>query len=229
VEDAKVRAAQRLRSHARAVTADDFEFHTSQVRGVARARCLAPGEQPGEFGSISPGQVFIIVVPQVQSPDRPDADELVLSPELRQAVLDYLHARCVLGVAVEVRLPELTFVSVQAELRIPANSHPAVALEVQRRAETEMYSFLNPFVGGPARQGWPFGRDLHLSEIYGLLQRIPQVEYVEGVKLEILDPGSSVPHPAPPRVTLSRHGLICSAKHAITVERSGEYEVTEGV
>jgi hypothetical protein len=123
----------------------------------------------------------------------------------------------------------LTFVSVQAELRVAANSHPAVAKQVQRRAEAEMYAFLNPYVGGPAREGWPFGRDLHLSEIYGLLQRIPEVEYVESVKLEIVESGSAGARPAPPRVTLSRHGLICSAKHVITVERSGQYEVAGGV
>jgi predicted phage baseplate assembly protein len=225
VEDAKVRVARNLRSIRRAVTADDFEFHTSQVRGVARARCLAPGEQPGEAGSISPGQVFMIVLPQVKAPERPDPEELVLSAELRQAVLDYLQARCVLGLTLEVRLPQLTFVSVQAELRVARKSHPAVALEVQRQAEAEIYAFLNPYVGGPLRQGWPFGRDLHLSEIYGLLQRIPQVEYVEAVKLEILEPGSPAPRPAPPRVVLSRHGLICSARHVITVERADEYEV----
>jgi predicted phage baseplate assembly protein len=222
VEDAKVRAAQRLRSHARAVTADDFEFHTSQVAGVARARCLAPGEQPGDLAAIKPGQVFMIVVPQVQAPARPRPEELALSPELRAAVLDYLHARCVLGVAVEVRPPEVIWVSVKAELRVGLHSHPALAKEVQRRAEAELYAFLNPFTGGPARTGWPFGRDLYLSEIYGLIQRIPSVEYVEGVRLEITEPGTPGPRPAPPRVIVSVHTLICSAQHEVTVTRADE-------
>ena len=97
--------------------------------------------------------------------------------------------------------------------------------QVQRRAEAEIYSFLNPYTGGPARQGWPFGRDLHLSEIYGLLQRIAHVEYVDAVKLEIVEPGAPGPRPAPPRVMVSKHGVICSAKHVITVAPTGLYEV----
>jgi predicted phage baseplate assembly protein len=222
VDDAKVRAAQRLRSHARAVTADDFEFHTSQVSGVARARCLAPNEQPGSPDSIRPGQVFMIVLPQVQRPERPRREEIVLSPELRLAVLDHLQERCVLGTAVEVRLPELLWVSVQADLRIGRNTRPIVALEAQRRAEQELYAFLNPYTGGTARTGWPFGRDLYLSEVYGLLQRIPAVEFVEGVRIEIVAPGDSRPRPAPPRVTVGMHTLICSGQHEVVVTRADE-------
>jgi len=222
VEDAKVRAAQRLRSHARAVTADDFEFHTAQVPGIARARCLAPGEQPGDSGSIKPGQVFMIVLPQVDTPERPRPEDIVLSPEMRASVLDYVHARCVMGVAVEVRLPEVIYVSVKAELRVGIQSHPSLAQEVKRRAEAALYAFLNPYTGGPAKTGWPFGRDLYLSEIYGLIQRIPSVEYVEGVRLEILEPGAPGPRPAPPRVTVSVHTLICSAQHEVTVTRADE-------
>ena len=222
VEDAKVRAAQRLRSHARAVTADDFEFHTSQVAGVARAQCLAPGEQPGDPAAIKPGHVFMIVLPQAQSTERPRPEELVLTPELRGAVLEHLHARCVLGVAVEVRPPDVVWVSVKAELRVGTRTHPAVAREVQRRAEAELYAFLNPFTGGPARTGWPFGRDLYLSEIYGLIQRIPSVEYIEGVRLEILEPGAPGTRPAPPRISVPLHTLICSAQHEVVVTRADE-------
>jgi predicted phage baseplate assembly protein len=222
VEDAKVRAAHRLRSHARAVTADDFEYHTTQVPGIARARCLSPGEQPGDAAAIKPGHVFMIVLPQVEAPERPRQEEIVLSPEMRAAVLDYVHARCVLGVSLEVRLPEVIWVSVKAELRVPARSHPVLVQEVKRRAEAELYGFLNPYVGGPAKAGWPFGRDLYLSEIYGLIQRIPSVEYIEGVRLEILERGDPTPRPAPPRISVSAHTLICSAHHEITVTRADE-------
>jgi predicted phage baseplate assembly protein len=222
VEEAKVRAGHRLRSSARAVTAGDFEFHTMQVPGVARARCLAPGEQPADAGAIRPGQVFVIVLPEVQTPDRPLPEQLALSPQLRMTILDYLHARCVLGVGVEVRAPELIWISVKAELRVPIDSHPIVRREVQRRAEAELYEFLNPFKGGMQRKGWPFGRDLYLSEVYGLLQRIPSVEFLESVRMEIVDPAMAAPKPAPPRVQVGPHSLVCSAQHVITVTQADE-------
>ena len=222
VEEAKVRAGHRLRSSARAVTAGDFEFHTMQVPGVARARCLSPGEQPADAGAIRPGQVFVIVLPEVLTPDRPRPEQLELSPQLRTTILDYLHARCVLGVGVEVRAPELVWIAVKAELRVPLDSHPVVRREVQRKAEAELYEFLNPFKGGMHRKGWPFGRDLYLSEVYGLLQRIPSVEFIESVRMEIVDPGMTASKPAPPRVQIGPHSLVCSAQHVITVTQADE-------
>ena len=47
IEDAKVQVARRLRSSSRAVTAEDYEFHATEIPGIARACCLAPGAQPG--------------------------------------------------------------------------------------------------------------------------------------------------------------------------------------
>jgi predicted phage baseplate assembly protein len=218
IEDAKLRVAQRLRSQERAVTADDFEFFARQVPGIERARCIAPGPQPGDQSSVRPGQVFVIVLPKIETPDRPQPKQLLLSEELRQSVLDYLRARSVLGIALEVWLPQITWISVSAELLVAERSHPDVIEEVQRQAEKELYTYLNPYTGGPKREGWPFGRDLHLSELYGLLQKIPFVEYVEGVKVEMSESATAIPsRPAPPRVDVGRYGVICSAKHAITV------------
>jgi hypothetical protein len=46
------------------------------------------------------------------------------------------------------------------------------------QAETELMRFLDPHTGGPARRGWPFGRAVYLSEIYDLLARLPDADYV---------------------------------------------------
>jgi len=220
LEDAKLKAARYLRSPRRAVTADDFEFHATQVPGISRACCLAPGEQPGDAAAIKPGHVFLIVLPQIDRPERPQPEMVVLSEGLRQGVLEYLRARCVLGVGLEVRLPEITWVSVTAELMVSQESHLGLMGEVQQRAETELYRYLNPYTGGVRREGWPFGRDVHLSEIYGILQKIPSVEYVEAVRVEISQSGVQGPFkPAPPRVVLPRHGMVCSARHEILVRR----------
>jgi predicted phage baseplate assembly protein len=220
IEDAKLKAGQHLRSYARAVTAGDFEFHACQVPGIARARSLSPGAQPGDATAIRPGQVFVIVLPHAEFLDLKTPQQLMLPEDMRKSVLDYLTPRCVLGISVEARLPEFIWVSVKAELLVAEHSNPAVAMEVQRQAEDELYRYLNPYTGGPQKNGWPFGRDLHLSELYGLLQRIPSVEYVEAVRLEISEPGRPMPRPAPPRISLGRHQLICSGRHGISVGES---------
>jgi predicted phage baseplate assembly protein len=218
LEDAKVRAARHLRSQARAVTAEDFELHAASVPGIARARCLAPGAQPGDAGSIQPGQVFVLVLPQSETVDRPTPDQLRLPEDLRRGVLDYLIPRCVMGMALEVRLPDITWISVTAELLVSDQSHADIIALVQERAVAALYEYLNPYIGGPSRGGWPFGRDLHLSEIYGLLQRVASVDYVESVRIEIGEPGRPL-RPAPPRITIPRHALICSGRHSVSVSK----------
>ncbi len=218
VEDAKLRAARFLRARTRAVTADDFEFHATQVAGIARARCLAPGEQPGDATDIPPGQVFVLALPQVETPEKPQPGQLVLSAEKRQEVLEYLRHRCVLGTAIEVRLPDVIWVSVRAELRLPEGIDPALRAETERMAYEKLYQYLNPYLGGLDGKGWPFGRSLHLSELFSLLQQLPHVEFVESIKVERSKPGSAVPaEPAPPRLALRRHELLCSAHHSIVI------------
>ena len=216
LDDAKIRAARQLRSRTRAVTAEDFEFHACQVPGIARARCLAPGAQPGDTSSIQPGQVFIIVLPQVEAKERPNPAELVLTEHLRGELLKYLSARAVLGIGIEARIAEITCVSVSAELHLRDNTERAAAEEAIRLSEEQLYRYLNPYTGGPDGQGWPFGRSLYLSEIYGLLQRIPNVEFVEAVRVYVNERGEWTPSkPAPPSLHLPSYGVICSAAHHI--------------
>ncbi len=70
LDNAKRRAPHALRIRTRAVTADDYEFLACEVPGVARARCLAPGEQPGDQNGLRPGQVVVLALPAVEEDTR---------------------------------------------------------------------------------------------------------------------------------------------------------------
>ena len=84
LDDARLRAPTMLRTRTRAVTAEDYEYLALQVPGVARAHCLAPGVYPAGPNDVQPGQVVVLVLPmQPESNDRPTADDLELTPELR--------------------------------------------------------------------------------------------------------------------------------------------------
>ncbi len=217
LDDAKLRAPQMLRTRTRAVTAEDFEFLARQVAGVERARCLAPWSQPGAADQPRPGEVVMVVLPQVDDPRGYIAPERVtLAAELKQAVEAHLGERKLIGTRVEVRAPHFIWVSIDAKVRLPERSDPALITEVRQRAEAELYRYLNPYLGGPEGQGWTFGRDLHVSELYALLQRIPGVEFVDELSISIREPGSgSAPRPAPPRLALPPHGLVCSDVHRV--------------
>jgi len=217
LEDAKLRAPQALRTRTRAVTAEDYEHLVGEVVGVARARCLGAGAQTGNPADPKPGQVLVVVLPQVDSPaGRIPPERLAVTEDLRAAVLAYLGERRPLGIALDVQPAQFFWISVQAQLRLPERSDPALVAEVQQRAEAELYRYLNPYVGGPRGDGWPFGRDLHVSEIYGLLQRVPSVEFVDELHVSLAEPGGAAT-PAPPRLTIPPNGLICSDWHQVSV------------
>ncbi len=217
LEDAKLRAPQTLRTRTRAVTADDFETLARQVPGVERARCLGAGAQPGVPGQPNPGEVVLSVLPQVdESQGYIPPERLTLSAELKQAVEAYLDERRLIGTRLEVRSPHFVWVSIEAKVRVPERSDPVLVADVRRRAEAELFRYLNPYVGGPTGTGWPFGRDLHVSELYALLQRVPNVEFVDELRILLREPGSGAPpQPAPPRLTLPPHGLVCSDVHRV--------------
>jgi predicted phage baseplate assembly protein len=232
LEDAMLRVPQKLRTRNRAVTADDYEVLASQVPGVARAHCLAPLSQPAiapspaaleevSYNEPQPGQVFVIILPQADEPGGYiPTEQLVLSAELRAAVLAYLGARCVLGTMLEVRQPQFLWVSVRAVLHVTNPGNPVQVRAVQQSAEAALYNYLNPYVGGPHSNGWPFGRGLNHSEIYGLLQGIGHVEFVENVQMSIREQKGTTQQKTArsvQTVTLPRYGLICSDQHEVKV------------
>jgi predicted phage baseplate assembly protein len=217
LEDAKVRAPHSLRTRTRAVTADDFETLARQVPGVERSRCLTPAGQPGEPGQPRPGEIVLAVLRQVDKADGYIPPEnLTLSAELKQAVESYLDERRLIGTKLDVQAPRFTWVSINATVRIADRGDPMLRAEVRRQAEAELYRYLNPYIGGPTGTGWPFGRDLHVSELYALLQRLPSVEFVEELHIFVREVGTGAPpKAAPSRLTLLPHGLICSDVHRV--------------
>jgi predicted phage baseplate assembly protein len=220
LEDAKLRAPQKLRTRTRAVTADDHEYLATGVPGVARAHCLAPGSQPGGRDEPRPGQIFLIVLPEVDAAlDRILPERLVLSAELRSAVLSHLESRCLLGVKLEVLPPQYIWVSVQAEVRVAERSNAVLVSEVQKNAEAALYRYLNPHVGGPSGKGWPFGRNLNRSELYGVLQNIEHVEFVEDVQMSLCDGSASTTTSdnSVKVIPVPHHGIICSSHHQVRV------------
>jgi predicted phage baseplate assembly protein len=220
LDDAKLRAPQVLRTRTRAMTAEDYEHLAREVANVARACCLAPGAQPAAAGDPRPGQVTVLVLPRVDEAQGFIAPEkLTLSADLIAAVRAYLDERRPLGIGLDIRQPQYFYISVQATLRVARRSDEAMQVETRQRAEAELYRYLNPYVGGPEGAGWPFGRDLHPSELYGLLQRIPGIEFVEGIEIGVVEPGSAAkPQPVAPRLNVPRHGLVCSWTHRLSVK-----------
>jgi predicted phage baseplate assembly protein len=228
LEDAKLRAPQRLRTRARAVTAEDFEYLARQVEGVGRVRCLQP--RPDDPEAPAPGGVVLLVIPdlprlegseldshislhetlsQMQSDDRGGVvaqlrRQLTLTATTRERLRDYLDQRRLLTTRVEIREPEYVSVTVEAFVRHQPKADPD---RVRRDVKAELYRYLHPLYGGSDGEGWPFGQPLTIDKVYALIQRVRGVEYAIEVKLF--------------RVDLTRGQILATSEQVIDIPVNG--------
>jgi predicted phage baseplate assembly protein len=211
VENAKIRGPLYLRGARRAVTAEDVERLTLDgAPAVARARCLPPA-QPGE-------PARLLVVPRVEvAAENLKLDDLVISPELLEQIKAYLEPRRLLTMRIRVEPPRYQGVKVVAEVRASAGVRPET---VRERAESALYEYLNPLAGGPGGQGWPFGVDLRLGDVYGVLHGAFGVQGVEAVHIFSADLRRQVTlDQVDQRVRLRPEALFMSFQHRVVVQQ----------
>src|SRR5262249_48087575 len=73
------------------------------------------------------------------------------------------------------------YAHVSAQLVI-ARSSDALSSDLTQAINGSLASLLNPLPSESA-EGWPFGRDVFLSEIYETLQKIPGIDFITDVML----------------------------------------------
>jgi predicted phage baseplate assembly protein len=209
VEDAKRRGPAILRARDRAVTASDYEeLARTFAPKVLRAHCVRPA------GWSDP--IRVLLVPDVPVP--PDGnvpfEDLVLDPETVEEVGAMLDEHRCLSARLLVEPPRYQGVTVVAELR----AAPAADVDrVRDDARTAVNRYVNPLVGGQSGLGWPFGRDLHVGDVYALLQRVPGVAYVEAVRLYPCDPRSKERGDPAERVAVGGDTLVYSVDPHVDV------------
>lgn len=170
----EVRAVmQGLRRLDRAVTCSDFEQLAKEADArVERAYCIARRNLIADTDADRPGYVTLLVLPTREA-------EAAIE-DLVHAVHAYLAPRLVLTTRATVMPAVFMDVSVDVTVvpyadRRAADVAAAVAGEVRR--------FLDPHVGGVDGKGWPFGRNVHASEIYALVDELDAVDHVPDVTL----------------------------------------------
>lgn len=171
-----------LRRTDRAVTAADFEFlalAADPAGRIARAHCIPErnleASDPAVRQQPQPSHVSVVIVPFN------DAD----LPVAQKSAADYLDPRRLLTTQVHVVGARRVPIQIQATLRLFSD---AVKDDVHNGAVAALTQFLDPIAGGDA-SGWPFGRNVYVSEIYRLLDSLPGVDFVR----RTLDPTTSLP------------------------------------
>ncbi|HBL59286.1 MAG TPA: putative baseplate assembly protein [Cyanobacteria bacterium UBA8803] len=215
LEDAAIRVPQLLRTRNRAVTPEDFEYLARQAGGgaIARTLCLSPTRKD------EAGTVRLLLVPQanidaIEQGLGIDPDLLTLTPQLLDQVRSYLDERRLLGVEVRYSQPDYVGVAVQTEVALePAYNNLRAQQEILLKLQSALYRFLNPLIGGPEGNGWPFGRPVYSSDIVTVLQSISGVRYLGALQLfELRRQGQTWVRTLPqaPVIDPGPLGLICS-------------------
>jgi predicted phage baseplate assembly protein len=190
LQEIQIRARRELRAQQRAVTAQDFEdLGQGASREVARIKCNAPAAGDGKLPA---GMVELLVVPAAfDALGAGDLSKLALLQELRTTLRSHLDQYRLLTTTLNIREPDYVGIEVVAQI-VPSEYHRPET--VIARVVEYLRHFITPLalpvqdghlaeVLGPDWKGWPFGRNLYLSELYSLIQQVPGVKHVVDVQL----------------------------------------------
>ena len=211
LDNAKRRGPLQLRTRNRAVTLEDYgHLAATSAPDAARIHPVAAGD-----GADS-GAVRVLVVPHVDDDEgRIAFEQLVPSDDMLGRIAVRLDDCRTIGARVVVEPP--TYQGITVVARVVARPHADPA-RLQRESTAALFSYFHPVVGGPDGDGWPFGRPVHVGEVYAVLQALPGVELISDARLFPADPVSGERGTAAQRLEIDPHALVFSYDHQVRVE-----------
>ncbi len=181
------RAPMEIRHRHRAVTPEDYEdlVHLASS-DVARVLCVPNRDLVADpFDHMPPilGNVSLIMVPNTTDPNPQPSVELI------RRVQKFISASCPVTATVLVVGPLYLRVNVQAEIGLASLEG---AGKVASKVQNALAAFLHPLTGGVDGKGWEFGREPHRSDIYSVIEKIPEVDHIRALTVQSTEdfPGS---------------------------------------
>jgi hypothetical protein len=125
--------------------------------------------------------------------DAPSHISLVVIPANPEVQLEqmtelktWLTNRSLLTTRLHIVLPNYVKVNINADL-YPENG--ADIEKIRQDATTQIKSFFAPLKSGTYwdGKGWPFGRNVRISEVYAVLDKVSGVDYVKQVEISAPD------------------------------------------
>jgi hypothetical protein len=183
------RVREKLDARERAVAKDEIEQQIlaqpaemwPKNQKIARAEVIVDLQAvPGVL--LAELRLRIIIVPEPSG-----ANDLAPQPsrELRQAVFEFLNERVLIATRLQVWPPKYySLVRLRATVVRSARSRLDRAT-VHQNVVKAVRDFLHPTRGGDNGRGWPLGRSIFRSELYGIIEGLPGVDHVR--ELALLD------------------------------------------
>ena len=175
--DTPGKAVENLWKPYRVITQPDFETLAIEANPaeVSRVRCLENRNLEHTTGNET-GHVSIVIVPKTPSIE----EKPVLKEELRNEIQNYLFTRRLITTRVHVVAPKYVDVAVHFKIKPQADTGKEL---VEARVKERLRAFLHPLTGGVDGRGWPFGRDVVISEIYRVIEETAGVDYTIDAEL----------------------------------------------
>ena len=176
IEQCSIRGPLTIRHRGRAITPPDYETLAREASpAVAFVRAIPTRNASGRP---LPGWVTLLIIPQSE-----DAQPWP-SFGLRQHILKHIEERAPADLVgsgqIYVTGPDYLPVDVTAIL---SPIDPAEAGIVEKAARKALEDFFHPLRGGPDRRGWDLGRDVYVSDVAAVLERVKGVDYVKELTL----------------------------------------------
>ena len=209
LENAKLRAPRVLKASPRAVTQEDYEKLVLDASdGAARVKCISG---TGLIRNLPPGTVRVLVVPYLTGKSKYlTMEDLQLLPETREEIQSYLDQRRLLATRLEVTIPEYVYISVRIQVHAKAGfNYEQLAVNI----EDTLCRFIHPLTGGSSGDGWPFGRNLSLSDIYNTVHSLNGIEYIQEVQVFPVRDGKL--QESATVINIPAHALPCSFQHKV--------------
>ena len=195
----------------RAVSTEDFENLSKQAsRKIVKARCL-PNRDNNNIKK--PGYVSVIIIPDSLEP-KPKP-----SLELRRKVQKYLemHSTNTIAHPHHIYIKEADYIEINVIADIYVTSID-MATESEYEAKSKLNTFFHPLHGGTQGDGWEFGRDVALSDIYALLEPIEGLDHIENVRFLVNE--TLIEHDS---VKIEDNAIVANGKHTFKIKiRKGE-------
>ena len=188
LQQVKMRAPHQLKHRDRAVTAADFAELAQQTPGVpihtayALAQTALQQNDNTSGYQLVPrqGAVTVVILPANIRQASPQPSDAQLD-----AVCRYLDQRRLITTELYVTGPRYLAISKLA-LEVRA-AHNADLATVSDAVYQHLLDYFHPLRGGETGQGWPFGEDLYLGNLYQRLLAISGVKRVQNLQLQLAE------------------------------------------
>jgi hypothetical protein len=206
LEQAKQRARKDIKRPYRAITAADYEVIARQTPGLRVARVKAiPLYTKGLHGypqQKAPAQVTVVVVPFSES------NKPVPSQGFLDTVKKHVDKHRLLTTELHIVPPEYVKITVHALVVVDP-----MYKDKADKIVNALRRFLRPLDPTDAEKGWEFGRTVYKGDVYGVINQLPGVEYIQDVWFDA--DGNGIQKDSSGDIQLPPHGLVYSGEHQI--------------